>query len=254
MNKAAKSTRARSTFSKDMRLMNKYEDIHLQQELDLIDRKCRAILTALSQDRDSLVKDHKKILHLKVCEPRATVDNTMREIMESKEANFDLLCLTFPPQTSQNRLHSSKSLLYQRDTTTLISRRSKSAYAFVSNTRGGNCSSLMTQQEDNRKTMCLSPRRLKSTATFSKQLTKKRSLESKSQVLSIMQLKQMATIDNISEKELASQQERVIQERERLKLIIREKLHQKIQTFLQKLDVPDNNMPTKPIGRNVNCT
>ena len=222
--------------------MNKTEDIHLQQELDLIGRRSQAILTTLSQDRNSVVKDQEKILHLKLCEPQATVDNTMREITESKEANFELLCLMAPPQTLQNRLHSSQSLLHQREKPMLISKRSKSALTFLDS-----WSPLTIQQEEEQKTMSPSPHRPKTTVTFSKQLTKRRALESKSQALSIMQLKQMATIDKISEKELASQQERVKQEKERLKLIIREKLHLKIQNFLQKLDVPET---AKPVDRN----
>ncbi|KAJ8399392.1 hypothetical protein AAFF_G00411040 [Aldrovandia affinis] len=124
----------------------------------------------------------------------------------------------------------------------LISRQSKSAQPFSTNSRGDSWSPMVTGQEEEHKTAYLSPPRPKSTVTFSTQARNRRARESKSQVLSIMQLRQMATIDSISEKELTSQQEHVRQEKEKLKILLRQKLSQKIKTFLRKLDVPETRL------------
>lgn len=64
--------------------------------------------------------------------------------------------------------------------------------------------------------------------------------------LSLMQMKQIATIDSISEKELARQQQKAQEEMERLRLLQREMLHKKVMEFIEKLkDKKDVEVITK---------
>lgn len=58
--------------------------------------------------------------------------------------------------------------------------------------------------------------------------------------LSLMQMKKIATIDSISEKELARQQQKAQEEIERLRLLQRETLHKRVTAFIEKLKDNDS--------------
>lgn len=76
----------------DVRFLNHQEDIILQHKLTLLDMRHRYTLRVLCQDRISLMKEHRKLLLLKVCEPCATINKTMKEISETKKARMDRSC------------------------------------------------------------------------------------------------------------------------------------------------------------------
>lgn len=58
--------------------------------------------------------------------------------------------------------------------------------------------------------------------------------------LSLMEMKKIATIDSISEKELARQQQKAQEEIKRLRLLQRETLHNKVTAFIENLKDKDS--------------
>ena len=180
----------------DVRLKNSKEDLYLQHELSLLSMRHRHILRTLHQETDSLVRAHRKLLLLKVCEPKATINKTMREISETRNGRMDSQDVY---NSDRQRIYSSKSLSYDRRPPLPNSRRAQSGLPIpVRNTL---------------------------------QSAKHQEAE-----LSILQLKQIATIDCISNKELVYQQQYIREEKERLKQSQKDTLQQKIQVFLETLD------------------
>ncbi|XP_031643642.1 transcription initiation factor TFIID subunit 1-like [Oncorhynchus kisutch] len=94
----------------DVRFLNHQEDIILQHKLTLLDMRHRYTLRVLCQDRISLMMEHRKLLLLKVCEPCATINKTMKEISETKKARMDRAVSA----SDNRRLKSSKSLSIDR--------------------------------------------------------------------------------------------------------------------------------------------
>lgn len=183
----------------DVRLKNHKEETHLQWKVDQIHRKYRLSLKLLHQDKEFLLKEHKKLLHLRVCEPYATVNNTLQEISETNTNQSD--------QENMCHLRSAPA-----------GRRMFSANPTLNKTSNNII--------NNRFTQSALP---KSSATY-------RFMLSKPGELSIMQLKGIALIDSISEKELAHKEELKRKEKERLKQLYRETFQKKMQIFLQTLD------------------
>lgn len=72
------------------RIKNHKEDTDLQWKLEQIHRKYKLDLKLLYQEREFLLLEHKKLLHLRFCEPYATLTNTMRAISEKRTSNSDL--------------------------------------------------------------------------------------------------------------------------------------------------------------------
>lgn len=77
-------------------LKNHKEDIDLQWKLEQIHRKYKLGLKLLNQDREFLLLEHKKLLHLKICEPRATLTNTMKDILDAQRTNIDFQYVWHP--------------------------------------------------------------------------------------------------------------------------------------------------------------
>ncbi|XP_055721404.1 transcription initiation factor TFIID subunit 1 [Salvelinus fontinalis] len=94
----------------DVRFLNHQEDIILQHKLTLLDMRHRYTLRVLCQDRNSLMMEHRKLLLLKVCEPCATINKTMKEISKTKKARMDRAVSA----SDNRRLYSSKSLSIDR--------------------------------------------------------------------------------------------------------------------------------------------
>lgn len=65
--------RPKSCRPMDVRLMNHKEDVHLQWKLHNISAKYRLNLRLLEQERELVLKEHKRLLNLRVCEPHATI-------------------------------------------------------------------------------------------------------------------------------------------------------------------------------------
>ncbi|ROL42820.1 hypothetical protein DPX16_8566 [Anabarilius grahami] len=181
----------------DVRLLNHKEDVHLKWKLQNISTKHRLNLRLLEQERQLVLKEHKRLLQLKVCEPYATINNTMRAISEVRMAND---------------AHET--------------RFSKSAPAFRA------LSSAKAFEDDNQQRFAKSAKDDSSPPMIS---TEKRKASENGQ-LSILQLKDLALIDSISQKELMYQEEYYRWYKERLKQLQREKLRQKIKSFLSTLE------------------
>ncbi|KAJ7990789.1 hypothetical protein DPEC_G00290560 [Dallia pectoralis] len=217
----------------DVRFLNHQEDVSLQHKLKLLDMRHRYILKALCQEKDSLIRNHKKLLHLKVCEPRATINITMKELHETKMSR--MACAASAPEN--RRLYSSRSHSNNRAN---IVQRCQTSHANVTvedpqttelDTKGTPVQSLRSQSAQPK-----SIHSAKHRETRIVHSSNQRETESRAGVFSFIQLKQMSTIDSISEKELARQQLQSRGEKERLKQHQRDMLSQKIHTFLKALE------------------
>ncbi|XP_027028050.1 uncharacterized protein LOC113659451 [Tachysurus fulvidraco] len=98
----------------DTRQKNHKEDIDLQSKLEQIHRKYKLDLKLLHQDRECLLREHKKLLHLRVCEPRATVTNTMRAISTTRTTKSDLQYIRLP-NSAGRRMFSGKAFSNQSE-------------------------------------------------------------------------------------------------------------------------------------------
>lgn len=187
----------------DVRQLNHKEDVHLQWKLHNISAKYRLNLRLLEQERELVLKEQKRLLHLRVCEPHATINKTMRAISEVRMTND---------------AHET--------------RFSKSAPVFRP------LSSVKTCEEDDEE------QRLAKSASFSvkrgdsssSRIVTEKLKASENGQLSILQLKDLALIDSISQKELMYQEEYYRRYKERLKQLQREKLQQKIRSFLNSIE------------------
>lgn len=194
--------RPKSCRPTDVRLLNHKEDVHLQWKLHNISAKYRLNLRLLEQERELVLKEHKRLLNLRVCEPRATINNTMRAISEvritndANETRFSKSAPAFRPLSSVKTYEDDKE-----------QRFAKSA-------------SFSVKQDDSSPPMIV-------TEKFK---------SSENGQLSILQLKDLALIDSISQKELMYREEYYRWYKERLKQLQREKLQQKIRSFLNSIE------------------
>lgn len=201
--------RPKSGMQKDVRLMNLKEDIALQQKLNLLNIQYRYTLKMLQQRRNSIILENRKLLLLRFCEPKATVNKNMIEIAKTKKAGMDFRDIH---TSGGRRSYSSKSLYYDRGSDPLGLRRSASAR----------------------------PMSAKPTDSARYSVTDEGRL-------SIMKMKNIATIDCISKKELTSRQQNARGEMERLKAFRWEALHQRVKSFIEKLnDTDDTELLSQP--------
>lgn len=186
----------------DVRQLNHKEDVHLQWKLHNISAKYRLNLRLLEQERELVLKEHKRLLNLRVCEPHATINKTMRAISEVRMTND---------------AHET--------------RFSKSAPAFRP------LSPVKTCEDDGEQRFAKSASFSVKQADSSSSMTVTEKLKaSENGQLSILQLKDLALIDSISQKELMYQEEYYRRYKERLKQLQREKLQQKIRSFLNSIE------------------
>lgn len=188
--------RPKSFLHMDVRQLNHKEDVHLQRKLHNISAKYRLNLRLLEQERELVLKQHKRLLNLRVCEPHATINNTMRAISEVRVANG----------TKQTRLSKSAPAF--------------SALSSAMEDRFAKSASLSVKQDD----------------SFPSMMSREKFKASESGQLSILHLKDLALIDSVSEKELMYQEEYYRWYKERLKQLQREKLRQKITSFLNSIE------------------
>lgn len=182
---------------RDLRVLNQKEDRDLQQRLNMLDRQYRYTRKMLQQRRDSLIKEQRRVMMVKVVEPKATVKIAMKEIGEHNDAETNIRGI----QTSDGRRlnsHNNASELVEQSRS--ISAPPPSAKPTSSVRRRGNIQSS----------------------------------------LSLMQMKNIATIDSISEKELARQQQKAREEMEELRRFQRETLHKRVAAFIEKLNDKSN--------------
>lgn len=179
-----------------LRVLNQKEDRDLQRKLIMLDKQHRYTQKMLQQRRDKLINEARRMVMVQVCEPKATVSIAMKEIAEY-ERNADA--------NFSRAIYTSAGRL----------RPSKSSYE----------GSKLVEQG---RSISAPPPSTKSTSS----VRHKGKVQSN---LSLMQMKQIATIDSISEKELARQQQKAQEEMERLRLLQREMLHKKVMEFIEKL-------------------
>lgn len=186
----------------DVKLLNHREDVQLQWKLHNIRAKYRLNLRLLEQERELVLKEHKRLLNLRVCEPHATVNNTMRAISEVKmvtsdgrESRTSKSAPTFRTTISAQHFDDDKELRFAHSATFPCRQDDSSLHAFTEKLKA-----------------------------------------SESGQLSILQLKDLALIDSISQKELMYQEEYYRWYKERLKQLQREKLRQKIKSFLNTIE------------------
>lgn len=74
----------RSLLQRDLRVLNQKEDRDLQRKLNMLDKQYRYTRKMLQQRRDSLMSEHRRVVMVKVVEPKATVNIAMKEIGELK--------------------------------------------------------------------------------------------------------------------------------------------------------------------------
>lgn len=196
------SLRRAGVLQKDLRVLNQKEDRDLQHKLDMLDKQYRYTRKMLQQRRDSLIKEKRKVVMVKVCEPKATVNIAMEEIGEHNNAETHFRGL----QTSDSRrLYSSKSQSHNNESALVEQSRSISA----------------------------PPPSVKPASS----VRHRGNIQSS---LSLMQMKNIATIDSISEKELTRQQQKAQEEMERLRQFQRETLHKRVLAFIEMLKDKSN--------------
>lgn len=126
MTTKAKFRKSKHVLYIDTRLKNHKEDTDLKWKLEQIHRKYKLNLKLLHQDREFLLMEHKKLLHLRVCEPYATLSNTMRAISETKTTKSDHHAWYPKSAPAGRRMFSSEALSNQPEQL-LKTRLSKSA-------------------------------------------------------------------------------------------------------------------------------
>lgn len=196
-----KSLRGAALLQRDLRVLNQKEDRDLQHKLNMLDRQFKYTRKMLQQRRDSMMNEQRRVLMVKVVEPKATVNIAMSEIEERT-------CET----SDGTRLFSSKSQYHSKGGELVEQSRSISA----------------------------PPPSLTPTGS----VRHRGNIQSS---LSLMQMKNIAAIDSISEKELARQRQEAQEEMERLRQFQMETLHKRMAAFIEKLkDKRNMEIQVKP--------
>ncbi|XP_035850455.1 uncharacterized protein LOC118493727 [Sander lucioperca] len=188
------SFRRASVLQRDLKVLNQKEDRDLQHKLNMLDKQYRYTRKMLQQRRESLINKQRRVVMVKVVEPKATVNIAMKEIREHKF------------QTSDGRRSYSSTSQYPNKGCELV--------------------------EPSRSTSAPPPS-VKPTSPV-----RRRGYIQSS--VSLMQMKNIATIDSISEKELARQQQKAREEMERLRQFQRETLHKRVAAFIEILKEKGN--------------
>lgn len=187
---------------RNLRVLNQKEDRNLQQKLTMLEKQYKYTHKMLQQRTDALMKEQRRVVMVKGCEPKATVNLAMKEIGERQKAETHFRDI----QTSEGRrFFSSKSPNHNEGSEQVEPSRSISA----------------------------PPPIIKPASSV-------RHRGSIQCSVSLMQMKKIATIDSISEKELARQQQRAREETERLRQLQRETLHNRVAAFIEKLQDKSN--------------
>ncbi|XP_033181732.1 uncharacterized protein LOC117152818 [Anabas testudineus] len=186
----------RPVMQKELKVLNQKEDRDFKHKLNMLDKQFRYTQKVLKQRRDSLLKEHRKVVMVKVCEPKATLNIAMREIDEhvSEEIHF-------------RGIHTSHGRRFSHNKGSELVEQSRSTSA--------------------------PPPSDKPTSS----VRHRGNIQSN---LSLMQMKNIATIDSISEKELARQQQEAREEMEKLRQLQRETLHNRVTAFIEGLKSKGN--------------
>nr|XP_020478507.1 uncharacterized protein LOC109973339 [Monopterus albus] len=187
----------RAVTHRELRVLNQKENRDLKHKLNMLEKQYRYARKMLQQRRDSLMKEHRKVVMVKVCEPKATVNIAMKEIDEHKTAEKHFRGVH---KSDGRRQHSSKS--QYNDTGCKLVEQSRSVSALLPS------------------------------VTPTSSIRRRGHIQSN---LSLMQMKNIATIDSISEKEQVKQQQKAQEEIDRMTQLQRETLHKRITAFIESL-------------------
>lgn len=192
----------RSLLLRELKVLNQREERDRQQKLDMLDKQHRYTCKMLQQRRDSLINQQRKVVMVKICEPKATVNIAMREIGEHTNADANVRGI----HTSDGRgLSSRKSQYHDKG----------------------------SEQVEQSRTVSAPPAWVKPAAPV-------RHRSNIRSIVSLMQMKNIATIDSISEKELARQRQKAQEEAERVRQFQKDMLHKRVTDFLQSLKDKEN--------------
>lgn len=176
-------------------VLDQKEETDFRHKLNVLDKQYRYTQKMLKQRQDDLLKEHRKVVMVKVCEPKATVHMALNEIHKHMTV------------THVRGIHKSDGRMYSSE---LQCHRKKSA--LVEKTQ-----SILAPPSSN-KSICYA--RQRSNIQFN---------------LSLMQMKTIVTIDSISEKELVRQKQKEREEMEKLRQLHRETLQKRVTTFIKSL-------------------
>lgn len=205
------SFRRRDVLERNLRVLNQKEDRTLQQKLYMLDKQHRYTHKMLQQRRELLLREHRRVVMVKVCEPKATVNIAMKEIEEHQIAAVHGRGV----QTSEGRRFCpSESPVDAEGSEPEEQCRSISAPPPPSTNPAG-------------------PVRRRGTIQSS---------------VSLVQMKNIATIDSISEKELAMRQQRAREELERLRQFQKEALQNRVAAFIETLKDRSNMCAGSYVG------
>lgn len=196
---------------RNLRVLNQKEDRNLQQKLNTLEKQYRYTHKMLQQRRDWLMREHRRVMLVKICEPKATVNIAMKEIGEQQRVETHFRT----SQTSEGR-------------------------RFFSSTRQTEGSKRV---ERGRSVSAPLPP-LGSPAS---PVRRRGYIQSS---LSLLQMKTIANIDSISEKELARQQREAQEELERIRELQRKMLQKKVTGFIEMLK-DKCNVCSESLYRNV---
>lgn len=188
-------------------MLNQKEDRNLQQKLNTLEKQYRYTHKMLQQRRDWLMREHRRVTLVKICEPKATVNIAMKEIGEQQRVKMHFRT----SQTSEGR-------------------------RFFSSKR---------QTEGSKQVECRSI-----SAPLQPPGTPVRRRGYVHSSLSLLQMKNIANIDSISEKELVRQQREAQEELERIRELQRKMLQKKVTGFIEMLK-DKCNVRSESLYRNV---
>lgn len=190
------SFRRRDVLQRKLRVLNQKEDRTLQQKLYMLDKQHRYTHKMLQQRQELLLREHRRVVMVKVCEPKATVNIAMKEIEEHQIAAVHCRGV----RTSEGRRFCPSESPVDGSEPEERS-RSISAPPLPPNDPAG-------------------------------QVRRRGTIQSS---VSLMQMKNIATIDSISEKELVMRQQKAQEELERLRQFQREALQNRVAAFIERL-------------------
>lgn len=188
------SFRSHDMLRRNLRVLKQKEDRTLQHKLYMLEKEHKYTDKKLQKRREQLMREHRRVVMVKKCEPKAIVNIAMKEIKRHQTAERNCRGI----QTSQGTRFCSPS-----------------------DTKG-------FELEEQSRSISAPPPSTKPAVPV-----RRRSIIQSS--VSLMQMKNIATIDSISEKELAKQQLKTREELERLKQFQKEVLQKRVLTFIESL-------------------
>lgn len=186
------SFRSHDMLQRNLRVLNQKEDRTLQQKLYMLEKEHRYAHNKLQQRREQLMREHRRVVMLKRCEPKAIVNIAMKDIERHQIA-----------ETHYRAVQSSEGTRFL-------------------------CIKSASELEEQSRSVSAQPPSTKSAV-----LVRRRSTIQSS--VSLMQMKNIATIDSISEKELAKRQQKAREELERLKQFQMDVLQKRMLAFIASL-------------------